>query len=249
VLDGNKTYKVHLPPNIPAKDNWSFTLYDNQTRSCLQTDQRFPSVNSFDRGLVTNPDGSTDVWFSPTLPKGVPEANWAPVRMAQGSQDQWASCSRRLSVAEKYVSPPDWRIAHYPYERRPQTYSRFGQQQLGCSWGFRSVPSLEEKRFGPLQELPVNHKTARGRLASYRPPTKRVVTNAETRRLIPSRLQKPNQSFYSFNREVKIAAFPAIVSRDVSQNFVETNAAFFDISDIALASAGHAKRLAVRGRI
>jgi hypothetical protein len=84
VLDGSKTYKVHLPPNIPAKDNWSFTLYDNQTRSCLQTDQRFPSVNSFDKGLVTNPDGSTDVWFGPKLPQGAPDANWAQTIPGKG---------------------------------------------------------------------------------------------------------------------------------------------------------------------
>ena len=31
-LDGSKTYKINLPKNIPAKDFWSFTLYDNQTR-------------------------------------------------------------------------------------------------------------------------------------------------------------------------------------------------------------------------
>ena len=36
--DGGKTYKVHLPPNIPAKNCWSFVIYDNQTRSMLQTD-------------------------------------------------------------------------------------------------------------------------------------------------------------------------------------------------------------------
>jgi hypothetical protein len=41
-LDGSKTYSVHMPPNVPAKDFWSYTLYDNQTRSMLQTDQRFP---------------------------------------------------------------------------------------------------------------------------------------------------------------------------------------------------------------
>ena len=36
-LDRSKTYKVHLPPNIPAKTFWSFVVYDNQTRSELQT--------------------------------------------------------------------------------------------------------------------------------------------------------------------------------------------------------------------
>jgi hypothetical protein len=45
-LDGSKTYSVHMPPNIPAKHFWSYTLYDNQTRSMLQTDQRFPAVGS-----------------------------------------------------------------------------------------------------------------------------------------------------------------------------------------------------------
>jgi hypothetical protein len=51
-LDGSKTYKVHLPPNVPAKDFWSFTLYDNQTRAMLQTDQQFPGVSSVDKGTA-----------------------------------------------------------------------------------------------------------------------------------------------------------------------------------------------------
>ena len=38
-LDGSKTYKLHLPPNIPVATFWAVTLYDNQTRSMLQTDQ------------------------------------------------------------------------------------------------------------------------------------------------------------------------------------------------------------------
>ena len=49
-LDGSKTYKIHLPPHIPAKDFWSFVVYDNQTRSMLQTDQQFPSIGSQTRG-------------------------------------------------------------------------------------------------------------------------------------------------------------------------------------------------------
>jgi hypothetical protein len=83
-LDGSKTYKLRLPPNVPMKDFWSFTLYDNQTRSMLQTDQRFPSVNSTTKGIVTNPDGSTDVWFGPALPQGVNPANWAQTVPGKG---------------------------------------------------------------------------------------------------------------------------------------------------------------------
>ena len=41
-FDGAKTYKVTLPPNIPENNFWSFTVYDNQTRSMLRTPQRFP---------------------------------------------------------------------------------------------------------------------------------------------------------------------------------------------------------------
>jgi len=62
-LDGSKTYKVHLPPNIPAKTFWSFVVYDNQTRSELQTDAQFPSIGSQSKGFVMNPDTSADVYF------------------------------------------------------------------------------------------------------------------------------------------------------------------------------------------
>ena len=41
-LDGKKTYQIHMPSNVPAKDFWSFTIYDNETRSMLQTDQQYP---------------------------------------------------------------------------------------------------------------------------------------------------------------------------------------------------------------
>jgi len=74
-LDGSKSYKIHLPANVPAKDFWSFTLYDNQTRSMLQTDQRFPGIDNNKKGLKKNSDGSFDIYFSPKAPKGM-ESNW-----------------------------------------------------------------------------------------------------------------------------------------------------------------------------
>jgi hypothetical protein len=74
-LDGGKTYRLHLPPGIPAKRFWSLLVYDPQTRSMLQTDQRFPSTSSLRKGVVVNPDTSVDVWFGPEAPIGK-EANW-----------------------------------------------------------------------------------------------------------------------------------------------------------------------------
>ena len=72
---GDQTYKIHLPKNVPAKDFWSFTLYDNQTRGMLQTDQRFPGIDSNQEGLQQNADGSYDIYFGPKPPAGH-EKNW-----------------------------------------------------------------------------------------------------------------------------------------------------------------------------
>lgn len=82
-LDGAKTYKLHLPPNIPARDFWSLVVYDPQTRSMLQTDQQFPSISSQRAGLVVNPDSSVDIFFSPELPPGK-EVNWVQTIPGKG---------------------------------------------------------------------------------------------------------------------------------------------------------------------
>lgn len=74
-LDGSKTYKIHIPADPPAKDFWALTLYDSQTRSQLQTDQKFPTVGSQTEGLVQNEDGSFDIYFGPEAPLGF-ENNW-----------------------------------------------------------------------------------------------------------------------------------------------------------------------------
>ncbi len=96
-LDGGKTYKIHLPTGIPAKDFWSLVAYDLQTRAMLQTDQRFPSIGSQDKGIVVNPDKSVDIYFGPKAPKGkennwvqtVPGKNWWTILRLYGPLQPW----------------------------------------------------------------------------------------------------------------------------------------------------------------
>lgn len=75
VLDGARTYKLHLPTDVPARNFWAVTLYDTQTRSQLQTDQPYPTVGSQTEGFQQNPDGSYDIYFAPEAPAGR-ESNW-----------------------------------------------------------------------------------------------------------------------------------------------------------------------------
>ena len=74
---------VHLPPNVQAKDFWSFTLYDNQTRAMLQTDDQFPGVDNNNPGIIQNEDGSYDVYFGPKAPAGQ-ENNWVQTVPGKG---------------------------------------------------------------------------------------------------------------------------------------------------------------------
>jgi hypothetical protein len=102
-LDGGKTYKVTLPAPIPAKDFWSFTLYDTQTRSMLQTDQRFPGIDGNTPGIQVNADGSVDVYVGPKAPAGK-ESNWLQSVPGKG----WQTLFRLAGPLEPWFHTP-WR--------------------------------------------------------------------------------------------------------------------------------------------
>jgi hypothetical protein len=61
-------------------------LYDNQTRSMLQTDQPRPDLGSQSGTVETNPDGSTDIYFGPTAPDGK-ETNWLQTIPGKGREE------------------------------------------------------------------------------------------------------------------------------------------------------------------
>lgn len=102
-LDGSKTYKLHLPPNVPVNNFWAVTLYDTQTRSQLQTRQKFPTVGSLTEGMNKNVDGSYDVYFGPTAPNGK-EGNWLQTTPGKS----WFTILRMYGPLEPWINKT-WR--------------------------------------------------------------------------------------------------------------------------------------------
>lgn len=106
-FDGGKTYRLRVPPNVPAKDFWSVVAYDTQTRSMLQTDQQFPSFSS-GTNPKKNPDGSTDVHFGPKRPadsvnwvQTIPGKSWFTLFRLYGPLKPWFDQSWKLNDFER----------------------------------------------------------------------------------------------------------------------------------------------------
>jgi hypothetical protein len=82
VLDGAKTYRLHVPPNPPVRLYWSATVYDRATHAVIR-DMNWSSRSSITPGLQKNDDGSSDVYFGPGAPAGG-ESNWVPTNAGGG---------------------------------------------------------------------------------------------------------------------------------------------------------------------
>ncbi|CAN7403775.1 DUF1254 domain-containing protein [Mesorhizobium sp. LjRoot246] len=110
-LDGGKTYKITLPSPIPVGQFWSFTAYDNQTRSMLETDQKLAGIDSSQPGIRKNADGSVTIWFSPKAPSGQ-EGNWVQTMPGKG----WNSLLRLYAPLQPWFDkswkPGDFELAN-----------------------------------------------------------------------------------------------------------------------------------------
>ena len=81
ILKGSENYVMKVSKAPPAKLFWSFTVYDTNTRALLDNRKVSPvggdvTVDSVDKGVKVNPDGSIYIMFGPDKPKKEYESNY-----------------------------------------------------------------------------------------------------------------------------------------------------------------------------
>jgi hypothetical protein len=67
--NGGKSYTLHVPANPPAGQFWSIAVYSWYTRTLIDNKQK-RSAQSSRQDLIKNKDGSIDLYYGPTAPKG-----------------------------------------------------------------------------------------------------------------------------------------------------------------------------------
>jgi hypothetical protein len=97
-FDGSKTYRLTVPPNPPAKQFWSLTIYDTYDRVGIDNKTQNADLSSRDEGLRKNPDGSVDLYVGPAAPAGY-EKNWLQTTPGKA----WFAYFRLYGPLESYL--------------------------------------------------------------------------------------------------------------------------------------------------
>ena len=107
-LDGGKTYRMRVESNPPVRQFWSVTLYDNLTRGPVISAAGSADLSSRKPDLVTNADGSVDVYFGPTRPEGAtnfiqtnPGQGWFPYFRFYGPTEAYFDKTWQLNDIEE----------------------------------------------------------------------------------------------------------------------------------------------------
>ena len=107
-LDGGKTYRMRVESNPPVRQFWSVTLYDNLTSGPVITAAGSADLSSRKPDLVTNADGSVDVYFGPTRPEGAtnfietnPGQGWFPYFRFYGPTEAYFDKTWQLNDIEE----------------------------------------------------------------------------------------------------------------------------------------------------
>jgi hypothetical protein len=77
-IAGERSYRLHVPPNVPAKQYWSVIAYDAETNGFIR-ESPVVGLDSYNQAMQRNADGSIDLYFGPEAAAGK-ESNrpWFP---------------------------------------------------------------------------------------------------------------------------------------------------------------------------
>jgi hypothetical protein len=106
LLTGDSVYKLRVPPNAPAKQYWSITVYDMDTAGFIR-EAPVISLDSYNQKTRKNPDGSMDIYFAPQAPAGM-EDNWVTTAKDHG----WFPIFR-LYGPEKSFFDKTWKLPDF----------------------------------------------------------------------------------------------------------------------------------------
>ena len=87
LLRADKTYRLHVPADVPAGQFWALTLYSEETRRAYDNGLgtlRSANLDSQLEDLKRNNDGSVDLYIGPKAPHGY-ESNF----MKTVGEDGW----------------------------------------------------------------------------------------------------------------------------------------------------------------
>ncbi len=104
-LSGEHTYRLHVPPNVPATEFWALTVYDLETETFFR-DLTHLTVDSLDPAVRKNADGSVDVYFGPKAPAGM-EANWMYTPPGKYWYPWFRFYGPEKAIFDKSWKPPD----------------------------------------------------------------------------------------------------------------------------------------------
>lgn len=79
-LEAGKTYRLRVPKDVPVRQFWSLTLYDNATWNFVINPLKRNGLSSLQKeSMKVNADGSVDLYVGPNAPAGF-ENNWLPTQ-------------------------------------------------------------------------------------------------------------------------------------------------------------------------
>jgi hypothetical protein len=103
--DGSKTYRLHVPPNVPVEQYWSLTAYDRDTHALIKNVDR-ASRASNNPEVKKNADGSVDLYVGSKAPAGE-ETNWIPTDPARKFELMFRLYGPKKELFDKVWALPD----------------------------------------------------------------------------------------------------------------------------------------------